>query len=63
MWTQILIMKTQNLRFKILIILWIVVKVQEIVNFENITKNFHQDEELSVSSKLFGYVLVMDEDI
>jgi len=63
MWTQILIVKTQNLRFEILIILWIVVKVQEIVNFENIMKSFHWDEELNFSSKSFGYVLVMDGDI
>jgi hypothetical protein len=35
--------------------------MQEVVNFENIMKSFDQNEELS--SKLFGYVLVMDGDI
>jgi hypothetical protein len=40
----------------------VVVKVQNVLKFEGVTRGFDQDKELSFNSQLFSLMLLMDGD-
>ncbi len=55
-----LIQQQQDLVFDIHDYIRVVVKVTKVLNFEDKKESFDQDEELSFSLELFGFVLLMD---
>jgi hypothetical protein len=61
---SLVIIKTQKeLRMYILAnTIRVVVKVQNVLKFEGVTRGFDQDEELSFNSQLFDLMLLMDGD-
>jgi hypothetical protein len=57
-----LIQQQQDLGFDIHDYIQAIVKVTKVLNFENKRESFDQDKELSFSSELFGFLLLMDGD-